>query len=161
MIHAEVQEGKLYMKDRPYFRQYGATASCSVRMALATAHCGQREDTNIRQLFYGDSWFASFRTAAAITEECDAEFVGIIKTAHKGYPKAYIESKMKTWPPGTHIVLECSKNVSKYYAVGYKYSKRKIICFITTERAGHTLPGQSYCAKWVDGNNHVSFRYVD
>ena len=149
------------MKDRPYFRQYGATASCSVRMALATAHCGQREDTNIRQLFYGDSWFASFRTAAAITEECDAEFVGIIKTAHKGYPKAYIESKMKTWPPGTHIVLECSKNVSKYYAVGYKYSKRKTICFIITERAGHTLPGQSYCAKWVDGNNHVSFRYID
>ena len=68
MIHAEIQEGKLYMRDRPYFRQYGATASCSVRMALATAHYGQRQDTNIRQLFYGDSWFASFKTAEAITE---------------------------------------------------------------------------------------------
>ena len=161
MIHAEIQEGKLYMKDRPYFRHYGATTSCSVRMALATLNCGQRPDPNIRNLFYGDSWFASFKTAEAISDICDAEFVGIVKTAHRGYPKAYLEAKMKTWPPGSHLVMECVKNVSKYYAIGYKYSNRKIICFITTEKAGHTLKGQSYCAKWVDGNNNVSFRYVD
>jgi hypothetical protein len=161
MIHAEVQEGKLYMKDGPYFRHYGATASCSIRMALATANCGQRQDANIRQLFYGDSWFASFKTAEAITDICDAEFVGIVKTAHKGYPKAYLESKMQTWPPGTHLVMECQKNVSKYYAIGYKYSNRKIICFIATEKAGHTLKGEAYCAKWVDNNNNVSFRYID
>ena len=161
MIHAEVQEGKTSMKQRQFFRRYGATTSCSVRMALATKNCGQREDPNIRDLFYGDSWFASFKTAKAISEECDSEFVGIVKTAHKGYPKAYIEAKMKDWPPGTHLVLECIRTIRKYYAIGYKYSKRKILCFITTEKAGHTLPGDSYCAKWVDGNNNVSFRYVD
>ena len=110
-------------------------------MALTTVNCDQRPDPNIRNLFYGDSWFARFKTAEDITDICNAEFVAIVKIAHKGFPKAYLESKMMTWPPGSNLVMECCKNLRKYYAIGYKYSKRKSICFITTKKAGHTQRG--------------------
>ena len=161
MIFAEIQQGKKLMSKLPYFREYGATAACVIRMALGSKSCGQRPDDSIRDLFYGDSWFASFKAAKSCSEICNTEFIGIVKTAHRGFPKAYLESKMATWPPGTHLVLQNSTNCRKYYAIGYKYSKRKVISFIATEKAGHTRPGQPYVAKWVDANNTVRFRPID
>ena len=160
MIHAEIQEGKTYMKDKKYFRPYGATAACVLRLAEATKNCGQRENTNITNLFYGDSWFAGLKTAVAVKELHNSEFIGIVKTSHKQFPKAYIEKEMNDWPPGTHLVLKTTVNTNTYYAIGYKYSCKKIICFITSGSAGHTLPGQPYEAKWMDANGRVQFRDI-
>ena len=160
MIHAEIQEGKTYMKDKKYFRPYGATAACVLRLAEATKNCGQRENTNITNLYYGDSWFAGLKTAVAVKELHNSEFIGIVKTSHKKFPKAYIEKEMNDWPPGTHLVLKTTLNTNAYYAIGYKYSSKKIISFITSEKAGHTLPGQPYEAKWVDTNGRVQVREI-
>ena len=60
---------------------------------------------------------------------------------------------MGGWPSGTHLVMETTKNTNKYYAIGYKYSSKKIISFISTSHAGHTNAGEPYVAKWVDRNN--------
>ena len=67
---------------------------------------------------------------------------------------------MNDWPPGTHLVLKTTLNTNAYYAIGYKYSSKKIISFITSEKAGHTLPGQPYEANWVDTNGRVQVREI-
>ena len=160
MIHAEIQEGKTWMKEKKYFRPYGATVACVLRMVEATKDCGQKGNSQITNLFYGDSWFAGLKTAVAVKELHQSEFVGIVKTSHRQFPKAYIEKEMKSWPSGTHLVLETTKNNNKYYAIGYKYSSKKIISFIASGLAGHTMKGDPYMAKWLDSNGRVAVREI-
>ena len=60
---------------------------------------------------------------------------------------------MKEWPAGSHLVLEATTDVNmKLLAVGYKYNKGKVTCFIATAGAGHTEAGVSYEARWKDDN---------
>lgn len=160
MIFAEVQEGKEFMMQKAHYNKYGTTTACTVRLVQGSLNCGQKPSGNIRNLYYGDSWFASLKTAIAISEEVDAEFIGVVKNAHAGFPRTYLEQKLSTWPPGSHLVMEATKELKKYYAVGYKYNASKVICFIATEKAGHTLPGEPYVAKWVDPNGRVCMRNI-
>ena len=71
----------------------------------------------------------------------------MIKTSHRRYPKKWLEETMSDWPGGSHIVLETVCDEVPLLAVGYKYNKRKVLCFIATKGAGHTEPGVSYEAK--------------
>lgn len=160
IIWAEVQEGKTGMKNKQHYSTYGATCACVLRLAAGTKDGGQKPDPLIRNLFYGDSWFASFKTAVAVTEELNCEFLGPIKTNHAKFPKSYLESEMKDWPPGTHMVLETTSRGKAYYAIGYKYNMKKVLCFIATEGAGHTLPGDPYEAKWMDANGRTASRLI-
>ena len=160
IIHAEVQEGKMGMTHKPFFNTYGATTSCVLRLAQATKDSGQKHDPIVRNLFYGDSWFASLKTARALSEELDAEFVGPVKNSHRGFPKKYLEDTMKDWPPGSHLLLETTLQDKKYFALGYKYNMKKVLSFILTEGAGHTCPGEPYEAKWLDENNRMTSRLI-
>ena len=160
MIYLEVQEGKEGMRNKPYFSTYGSTSSCTLRLAKGTKNNGNRPDPTVKNLYYGDSWFASFRTAVALKKELDVEFVGVVKTAHKHFPKKYLEDTMKDWPPGTHLILETTKDDEKYFAIGYKYRKSKVICFITTGNAGHTMPGVPYEAKWTNDDGSKGSRLI-
>jgi Transposase IS4 len=64
MLQLEIQRGKNEMPLRSkYFREHGATSSCALRAAHDTANCGQRDDVHQPNIFYGDSWFASVKTA--------------------------------------------------------------------------------------------------
>ena len=63
-----------------------------------------------------------------------------------------LETKMGGWPSGIHLVMEMTKNTNKYYAIGYTYSSKKIISFISTSQ-GHTNAGEPHVANWVDRNN--------
>ena len=77
-----------------YAGTLGSTVACSKRMAKATS----RNDTlgeGIENVFLGDSWFASVRTAVNLAPH--GHFIGIVKTAHSFYPKKWIEEKMKSW----------------------------------------------------------------
>ena len=160
MLYAEIQEGKEGMKTKPFFRPHGATCACVLRLGKATKNHGQNPDPLIRNLFYGDSWFASLKTAVQVTEELDAEFVGPVKTSHKQFPKTYLENTMKTWPPGSHLVMQTELKGKSYYAIGYKYNMKKVLSFIATEGAGHTKPGEPYEAKWLDDNGRACSRKV-
>ena len=160
MIYAEVQEGKEGMKHKPYFNTYGATSACVLRLSKGTKDNGQLHDKDVRNLFYGDSWFASLKTAVAVKEEIDSEFLGPVKTSHKHFPKRYLEETMKDWPPGSHMVLETTVRGNNYIATGYKYNMKKVLCFISTEGAGHTMPGKPYEAKWLDDNGRMASRQI-
>lgn len=69
MLHLELQRGKEPMKHSDYHRELGATAACTLRMGLATKNCGQStSDDSPKDIFYGDSWFASVKTATKMHE---------------------------------------------------------------------------------------------
>ena len=67
---------------------------------------------------------------------------------------------MKNWPPGSHIVLETTCDEVPIIACGYKYSKRKVCCFIFAKGAGHTEPGRCYIAKWKDVHGNTMTRDI-
>ena len=73
------------------------------------------------------------------------------RTSKTVNPKDYLERTMKNWPAGSHLVMEgyASEGV-KLSAIGYKYNKQKVICFIATDKIGHTEKGRPYQAKWID-----------
>ena len=112
--------------------------------------------------FIGDSWFGSVATALAmkkaLPEKCSS--VTQIKTASSRYPKAFLEKEMKNWPGGSHLVLEAVIENERLFAVGYKYSKRKNLCFLFNEGASDTEPGTPYVAKWMDENGNRRMREV-
>jgi hypothetical protein len=33
-------------------------------------------------------------------------FVGVVKTAHKNFPKVFLEQTMSDWPGGTYLVMK-------------------------------------------------------
>ena len=110
----------------------GVTAVCTLRPVQNTINNGQKPDPQTKNLYYGDSWFASFKTAVALKEILDCEFVGPIKTAHKFFPKKFLEDTMANWPPGSHLVLRTLKDDNKYYAIGYKYRSKNVLLFIAS-----------------------------
>lgn len=149
------------MKSQEYHHQLGATAACSVRMAEATVHCGQPGDTTSRNLFAGDSWFASVKTAEEIYTR-GSEFIGPVKTAKKLFPIKEIERIMKNWPRGTHVVLEGQGlKETPLLAIGYKYNARKCLSFIATKNAGKTTLGRPYRARFTDKHDNVEWQEVD
>eukprot|EP00957_Ditylum_brightwellii_P195108 14866196-Ditylum_brightwellii.AAC.1 len=47
---------------------------------------------------------------------------------------------------------------NKVYAIGYKYTSKKGICFIASEGTGSTKPGKPHEARWSD--RHESLRAI-
>ena len=72
-------------------------------------------------------------------------YIGVLKTNSYGYPKAFLEMKMKYYPAGSYLVLEkCTKEEIDLLAIGYKYNRKKIMFFISTKSAGHAEEGGNH-----------------
>ena len=68
-----------------------------------------------------------------------------IETNSYGYPKAFLEMKMKYYPAGSYLVLEtCTKEEIDLLAIGYKYNRKKIMFFVSTKSAGHAEEGGNH-----------------
>jgi hypothetical protein len=149
--------------------------ACTICGVEATEHCGQwiaggeessSEDDNNRwysvpmDIFTGDSWFASVKTADQVAKQGHA-FFGPVKTATKLFPLKGIENIMKDWPGGTYIVFEGRTLAgNELAAIGYKYNSRKCLAFIMTKTAGSTVPGVPYHAHFADVHNNLTSRAV-
>ena len=83
-----------------------------------------------------------------------------IKTATSGYPKKFLDDTMLNWPGGSHLVLRATIDGANLYAVGYKYSSKKNLCFVFTKGASHMEPGEPYLASWKDENRNLRFQNV-
>jgi hypothetical protein len=121
-------------------------------------------DNVAEEVFIGDSWFGSIPTAVSLKKKMpDGKRSGCIvniKTAHARFPKAFLEARTKNWPGGTHLVMEGMVDGVKLYAVGYKYYKKKTMCFLFTEGASSTEEGEPYRARWQDENGNSMYREV-
>ena len=162
-LHLEIQRGKIAMKD-PKFAEYGdvfgGTVACSKRMSKNTTRTiNDIDDNGVKNLWLGDSWFASVKTTIQLAPY--GNFIGIVKTAHSFFPKKWLENKMKNWPAGSSLVLEGRKDGVDMLAIGYKYCKRKVISFIATKGSGHTEPGIPYEARWKDENGATMYKEVE
>ncbi|GFH45724.1 hypothetical protein CTEN210_02198 [Chaetoceros tenuissimus] len=109
-----------------------------------------------------DSWFGSVTTIVGLLTLLPHKKKGVmnVKTATAGYPKAFLEKKMEKWPGGSHLVLKATVNNIKLYAVGYKYSSKKTMCFIFPEGTVSTEPGDPYVARYKDENGNNRTREV-
>jgi Transposase IS4 len=150
------------MKKLQYAEQGGTTA-CTLRLAAATKHNGQQRLKKFKpktEHVRGDSWFAGVHCAEKMAE-MGIEFGGPVKTNHKGFPKTDIEEKMKHWPSGSQLVMECTMPTGvKLIAVGYKYNSKKVLSFVFTANCGLTLPGVPYVARFNDRYGNVVHRDV-
>ena len=138
-----------------------------------------------RHLIITDSWFGSVKLAKTLKImqrvendgshkyfiDKDAqrenpnghELIAAIKMNAAWYPKDKIESIMKKWPSGSHLVLECAapKTNVKLIAIGHKCNSHKVLCFVMTKNAGSTAPSIRPCvAKFVDPFGDVKQRNV-
>ncbi|KAL3908548.1 MAG: hypothetical protein SGILL_008440 [Bacillariaceae sp.] len=155
MLHLEIQRGKKGMQNAKYSKALGGTSSCTLRMVeQAVTQSSGSKDT-----VYGDSWFASVKTATELSKRLGVHFVGIVKTAHRRFPKDYIEETMKEWPGGTHIVLESCFG-DDLLALGYKYSSKKILSFVATKGADLTSNGDPYVARFLTKQGNYKTREV-
>ena len=163
MLGLEIQRGK-YNEVPLTHSDLNATNAVSLRLAQLSARTGQEKPDEDNgnppsDLFQGDSWFASIPTVENIVEE-GHRFKKLIKTAHSLFPLKWLQETMNNFPGGTHLVMESEKNGKKIYAIGYKYSSRKVLCFVASEGCGSTLPGKPYEARWTDRHGNVHSRLV-
>ena len=96
MLRCEVAEGK-HVHDKWEFEDvYQHTAATCMRLAQPWFSSGR--------IFCGDSWFGSVQSAIAHAKS-GVHFIGLVKTAHSGFPKKQLLSKLKDKPIGTVVTM--------------------------------------------------------
>ena len=103
----------------------------------------------------GDSWFGSVKAAASLGAR-GIQGVFNVKQCHLLYPKKFIAEALDKCPGGVSIVLKGKHhNGQTLVAVGYRYSSKKTLLFLMTDKAGSTTPGEPYEMKFTDGYGNV------
>ena len=76
----------------------------------------------------GDSAFSSVSTAGAC-QQYGLHFMGIIKTAHKQYPKNILKAWAHNQPRGSHHVMQATPVERPIYALAWNDKKLKLFVF--------------------------------
>jgi hypothetical protein len=152
MMYLETQRGKEGMKTKRLNAELGTTAGCTVRAMESFP-----EATGIK----GDAWFGSVLCASELAVR-GFQAVLQVKQNHGLYPKAIIEEALNNAPGGVSIILKgTAPNEQVLYAIGYKYSSKKVLFFVITSKAGSTTPGTPYEMKYTDPHGNVCTRLVE
>jgi hypothetical protein len=170
MLLLEIQRGKKPMWQLPYHAELGATAACTRRLSEGAAYSGLKYPSRQRaafdeevmggESFKGDSWFTGVPSVESAADAGHAYF-GALKTSTKCTPYEELIDKMKEWPSGSHLVMEChTPKGHDLICIGYKYSSSKVLVFLGTKNAGSTKPGEPYIARFPDANGNVAQRSV-
>jgi len=151
-MYLETQRGKEGMKTKRLNAEMGTTAGCTVRAMESFP-----EATGIK----GDAWFGSVLCASELAVR-GFQAVLQVKQNHGLYPKAIIEEALNNAPGGVSIILKgTAPNEQVLYAIGYKYSSKKVLFFVITSKAGSTTPGTPYEMKYTDPHGNVCTRLVE
>jgi hypothetical protein len=123
MLRCEVAEGK-HVHDKWEFEDvYQHTTATCMRLAEPWFNSGR--------IFCGDSWFGSVQSAIAHAKN-GVHFIGLVKTAHSGFPKKQLLSKLKDKPIGTVVTMVAEIMNVKLIACGYKETEEMDRCYIST-----------------------------
>lgn len=91
---------------------------------------------------HADSAFASVKSAAALRKENGLAFAGIVKTAHREFPKKFL-SEIEVKERGDHVSVVTEKDGVKMMGVAWADRQRKML----VSTYGNTLPGQPHVKK--------------
>jgi len=101
LLYLEIQKGCDAMRQADYSAELGGTAGCVVRL-VEQSKC-ENGDTDEaapqRELYLGDSWFASVACTVELWRHYKVRFLGPVKTNHGRFPKEFIETTMKIGQP--------------------------------------------------------------
>jgi hypothetical protein len=108
MLYLEIQEGKERMARQKYVGEYQATSPCTVRMlaALSLGENSLAPNNKLQRIIFGDSWFASLETLTALRDKLGLHFLGVIKTAYKGYPLEMCRWALVNEDRGKYVVFK-------------------------------------------------------
>ncbi|GAX16789.1 hypothetical protein FisN_UnNu081 [Fistulifera solaris] len=189
ILFQEVQRGKEPMRKAELSQLIGTNAACAIRLILGSVYCGAGShgersaalDQGRRYLATGDSWFGSAKTAECVKllwpdgngkykidrsrgeNPNGHEFIGSVKANSGRFPKKELRSRMKHYPSGSHLVMQCctpETNI-QLVAVGYKFNSKTTLCFVMTRNAGQTSPGpKPYVARFNDTYGNVKERRI-
>ncbi len=157
MRFLEIQRGKGGMKSKRFNQEVGATAGCTLRLVLEGIPIESDQSHGIR----ADAWFGSIRTASENSRH-GHEGMFQDKQYHSLFPKAFIEEALKEAPGGVHSILEGKTQCEvPFIAVGYQYSRKTILHFILTKKAGSLKEGKPYEMKYTDSYGNVCTHYIE
>jgi len=161
LLHLEIQKGRDAMRQAAYSVELGGTAGCVVCLVEKSKCENNDPDQGRQELYLGDSWFASVACTVELWRHYSVQFLGVVKTNHARFPKEFIETTMKNWLAGSHIVLEGSASEGvDLLSVEYKYNSRKVLCFVSTSNVGSTITSSFYKARWLDNNGNTMSRRI-
>ena len=115
MMAIELVACKDEMHTREYHAQYGSGTSLLLRL------CKNWKGTG--RVIVADSAFASVKSAIALRKEVGLYFLGLVKTAHRHFPKKYLQ-KIPITERGGHVVCITSKDDVNLRDVGWNDGKK-------------------------------------
>ena len=140
MMALEIVANKMEMRAREYSGVYGADTSLLLRLTKFLRGSGR--------IIVADSAFASVKSAVALKSQNGLYFLGMVKTAHKKFPKKYLQ-RVPIAQRGGHVVCTAEQDGVKLRAVGWNDGKKEkgtgtIIRKCIVGSCGTTLPGTAH-----------------
>ena len=153
MLYLEIQEGKERMARQKYVGEYQATSACTLRMlaALSIGENSLAPNNKLQRVIFGDSWFASLETLTALREKLGLHFVGVIKTAHKGYPLEMCRWALVDEDRGKYVVFK-HVDLENVWAIGWSDIHFKT--FICTQGVSSYGDAAEKKRQRADGRNY-------
>ena len=139
MLRLEIQESKEDMATKPFISpEVKSGTACVLRLVLPWHNTGR--------IIYGDSAFASVSTAMNLRQR-GLHFIGLVKTAHRHFPKQYFNTLNKPIRSGESVYLKSKpNNTTDLTAVGWW--DKQIKTFVATIGGNQSAPA------------HVRTRYI-
>ena len=139
LMALEIMAGKLEMQEREYVREYGGGTSLLLRLSANWHGTGR--------LIVADSAFASVKSAVALKSR-GLYFMGLVKTAHRKFPKKWAQT-VEIASRGGHKVVQATEEGVKLRAVTWNDGKKDkktgdIIRKCIISSCGTTLPSTAH-----------------
>jgi hypothetical protein len=133
-INADLVEGADVDATKEFYSEFGATTGTTLRLV--------KPWRGSRRVIIGDAWFGSKKTCEELAE---FGFRGILslKTAHRGYPKKYMLSKIPN--RGDVYAMETKVNL------GYEGEGEELSIYAAGHRDKRPMLLVSTCGLLVDG----------
>lgn len=137
LVNYELNEGKNITRQRPFFAEFGACTATTLRL--------MEPYFETWRVVYIDSWFQSVKTAIQLFLRGILS-IGIVKTAHRGYPRDELERRCPPQSGGlsaAHARIRAEGNEFTLMAAQWRSSSKHKVTFLATT-SSHRKADQDY-----------------